>query len=119
MTMKGRDLFARRQRRARFKLRQTAGGKPRLSVFRSSKHIYAQVIDDSKSVTLASASSVEKELDVAKGWNKEAAAEVGKRVAERAIQAGVSEIVFDRGGYIFHGRIKALADAAREAGLKF
>lgn len=119
MTKKANALFARRQRRARFKIRQTAGGKPRLSVFRSSRHIYAQVIDDSKSVTLASASTAEKELEVVKSWNKEAAADVGKRVAERAIQAGVSEIVFDRGGYIFHGRVKALADAAREAGLKF
>lgn len=113
------DLFARRQRRTRFKLRQTAGGKPRLSVFRSSRHIYAQLIDDSKGVTLASASTAEKELDVAKSWNKDAAAEVGKRVAERALKAGVTEIVFDRGGYIFHGRVKSLADAAREAGLKF
>lgn len=113
------DLFARRQRRTRFKLRQTAGGKPRLSVFRSSRHIYAQLIDDSKGVTLASASTAEKELDIAKSWNKDAAAEVGKRVAERALKAGVTEIVFDRGGYIFHGRVKSLADAAREAGLKF
>ncbi|MFT3808356.1 MAG: 50S ribosomal protein L18 [Micropepsaceae bacterium] len=113
------DLFARRQRRTRFKLRQTAGGKPRLSVFRSARHIYAQLIDDSKGVTLASASTAEKELDVAKSWNKDAAAEVGKRVAERALKAGVTEIVFDRGGYIFHGRVKSLADAAREAGLKF
>lgn len=113
------DLFARRQRRTRYKLRQTAGGKPRLSVFRSSRHIYAQLIDDSKGLTLASASTAEKELDVAKSWNKDAAAEVGKRVAERALKAGVTEIVFDRGGYIFHGRVKSLADAAREAGLKF
>jgi len=113
------DLFARRQRRTRYKIRQTAGGKPRLSVFRSSRHIYAQLIDDTKGVTLASASTAEKELDVAKSWNKDAAAEVGKRVAERALKAGVTEIVFDRGGYIFHGRVKALADAARESGLKF
>jgi large subunit ribosomal protein L18 len=113
------DLFARRQRRTRYKLRQTAGGKPRLSVFRSSRHIYAQLIDDAKGLTLASASTAEKELDVAKSWNKDAAAEVGKRVAERALKAGVTEIVFDRGGYIFHGRVKALADAARESGLKF
>jgi len=113
------DLFARRQRRTRYKLRQTAGGKPRLSVFRSSRHIYAQLIDDAKGLTLASASTAEKELDVAKSWNTEAAAEVGKRVAERAMKAGVTEIVFDRGGYIFHGRVKALADAARESGLKF
>ena len=113
------DLFARRQRRTRFKLRQTAGGKPRLTVYRSSRHIYAQIVDDSKGLTLASASTAEKELDVAKSWNKDAAADVGKRVAERALKAGVTELVFDRGGYIFHGRIKSLADAAREAGLKF
>jgi len=116
---KNEGLFARRQRRTRFKLRQTAGGKPRLTVFRSSRHIYAQVVDDKKGVTLASASTAEKELDVAKSWNKDAAADVGKRVAERALKAGVTELVFDRGGYIFHGRIKSLADAAREAGLKF
>ena len=113
------SLFARRQRRTRFKLRQTAGGKPRLTVYRSSRHIYAQIVDDSKGVTLASASTAEKELDVTKSWNKDAAADVGKRVAERALKAGVTELVFDRGGYIFHGRLKSLADAAREAGLKF
>ncbi len=113
------SLFARRQRRTRFKLRQTAGGKPRLTVYRSSRHIYAQIIDDSKGVTIASASTAEKELDVVKSWNKEAAAGVGQRVAERALKAGVTELVFDRGGYIFHGRVKSLADAAREAGLKF
>lgn len=113
------SLFERRQRRTRYKLRQTAGGKPRLTVYRSSKHIYAQVVDDSKGVTLASASTAEKALDITKTWNKDAATDVGKRVAERALQAGVSEIVFDRGGYVFHGRIKSLADAAREAGLKF
>ena len=116
---KNRELFARRQRRTRFKIRQTAGGKPRLSVFRSSRHIYAQLIDDTKCVTLASASTAEKEVDVAKSWNKEAAAEVGKRVAQRALEAGVTDVVFDRGGYVFHGRVKALADAARESGLKF
>jgi large subunit ribosomal protein L18 len=116
---KNRELFARRQRRTRFKIRQTAGGKPRLSVFRSSRHIYAQLIDDTKGVTLASASTAEKEVDVAKSWNKEAAAEVGKRVAQRALEAGVTDVVFDRGGYVFHGRVKALADAARESGLKF
>lgn len=116
---KNENLFARRQRRTRFKIRQTAGGKPRLSVFRSSRHIYAQVIDDAKGVTVASASTAEKENALAKSWNKDAAAEVGKRVAERALKAGITEIVFDRGGYIFHGRVKALADAARETGLKF
>ena len=116
---KNESLFARRQRRTRFKIRQTAGGKPRLTVFRSARHIYAQLIDDAKGVTLASASTAEKGLDVTKSWNKDAAAGVGKRVAERALSAGVSDIVFDRGGYIFHGRIKALADAARESGLKF
>ncbi len=88
-------------------------------MFRSSRHIYAQLIDDTKGVTLASASTAEKEVDVAKSWNKEAAAEVGKRVAQRALEAGVTDVVFDRGGYVFHGRVKALADAARESGLKF
>jgi large subunit ribosomal protein L18 len=117
-TKKFQELFARRQRRARFKLRQVSGGKPRLSVFRSEKHIYAQLIDDKAGRTLAAASSLEKDAGFGKGADKAAAALVGKLVAERAIKAGVSEAVFDRGGYIFHGRVKAVADAAREAGLK-
>jgi large subunit ribosomal protein L18 len=117
-TTKSAELFARRQRRARFKLRQVSGGKPRLSVFRSEKHIYAQLIDDLAGRTVASASSLEKDIGLAKGTDKAAAQKVGQLVAERAIKAGVTEAVFDRGGYIFHGRVKAVADAAREAGLK-
>jgi large subunit ribosomal protein L18 len=113
--------FQRRRTRVRRQLVRVSSGRPRLSVFRSSKHIYAQVIDDAKGVTLAAASSIDKELKgkLAKGTDKAAAAEVGKLVAARALQAGVKDVVFDRGGYLFHGRIKALADGAREAGLKF
>jgi large subunit ribosomal protein L18 len=109
----------RRKMRVRRQLRKVANGRPRLSVFRSSKHIYAQVIDDVLGRTLASASSMDKEFSSAKGSDKDAAALVGKQVAERAKQAGVVDVVFDRGGYIYHGRVKALADAAREAGLNF
>ncbi len=116
---KAQELFARRQRRTRFKLRKVSGGKPRLSVFRSSKHIYAQLIDDVAGRTLAAASTAEKDAGVEKGADKAAAATIGRLVAERALKAGVTDVVFDRGGYIFHGRVKALADAAREAGLKF
>lgn len=96
--------------------------RPRLSVYRSEKHIYAQIIDDTKGVTLAAASTVEKELRDKlndKTWNVQAAKEVGKIIAERATAKGIKEIVFDRGGYKYHGRIKALADSARESGLKF
>lgn len=107
---------ARRAQRNRTRLRKTAGGKPRLSVFRSSKNIYAQIIDDVKGVTLASASSQDEKKN---GGNKDAAAKVGKLIAERAKAAGVSTVVFDRGAYLFHGRVKALADAAREGGLQF
>ena len=114
-------LFARRQRRTRHALRQASGGRPRLSVFRSGKHIYAQVIDDLKGTTLAAASSLDEGLKgrLKTGANKDAATEVGKLIAERAIAAGVKEVVFDRGGYIYHGRIAALATAAREGGLSF
>jgi large subunit ribosomal protein L18 len=99
---------------------KTAGaGRPRLSVHRSSKHIYAQVIDDVKGVTVASASSLEKDQRAKTGANVEAAKTVGKLVAQRAIEKGVKEVVFDRGAYLYHGRIKALGDAAREGGLKF
>lgn len=113
--------FQRRTSRVRRQLKKVAGGRPRLSVYRSSKHIYAQVIDDAKGVTLAAASSVDKELkgQLTKGGDKAAATEVGKLVAARAVKAGVQDVVFDRGGYLFHGRVKALADAAREGGLKF
>ena len=111
----------RRQRRVRLRLGKKSRGRPRLSVFRSSKHIYAQVIDDDKGVTLAAASSIDKALKgkLAKGSDRSAAGEVGKLVAQRAVEAGVKEVVFDRGGYLFHGRVKALADAAREGGLAF
>ena len=113
------SLFSRRQKRARFKLTSHAYGRPRLSVFRSGRHIYAQVIDDRGHATLAAASTNEKDGKVEKTWNKDAASSVGKKIAERALAAGVKQVVFDRGGYIYHGRIKALADAAREGGLEF
>jgi large subunit ribosomal protein L18 len=112
-------MIARRRKRTRARIRRNAKGRPRLSVFRSGRHIYAQVIDDGRGVTLAAASSIDKALkgSVAKGCDKAAAAAVGKLIAERAKAAGVSNVVFDRGGYIYHGRVKALADAAREGGL--
>lgn len=115
------DRIVRRTGRVRGTLKRAAGERKRLSVFRSSKHIYAQVIDDDKGVTIASASSMEKTMRDGKktGANKEAAKTVGKLVAVRALEKGVTEVVFDRGGYLYHGRIKALADAAREGGLKF
>ena len=114
-------LFARRQRRTRHALRLAAGSRPRLSVFRSGKHIYAQVIDDRKGATLSAASSLDEGLKgkLKSGANKDAATEVGKLIAERAIAAGVKEVVFDRGGYMYHGRVAALATAAREGGLSF
>jgi large subunit ribosomal protein L18 len=112
-------LFARRQRRARYALRKAANGRPRLSVFRSGKHIYAQVIDDRKGVTLAAASTLDESFKAKTGANKDAAAYVGKLIAERAIAAGVKAVVFDRGGYQYHGRVAALATAAREGGLSF
>ncbi len=113
--------FDRRKARVRRTLRRAQGTRPRLSVFRSSKNIYAQIIDDANGLTLAAASSIDAELkgSLEKGTNVAAAAEVGKLVAERALKAGIKDVVFDRGGYIYHGRIKALADAAREAGLNF
>jgi large subunit ribosomal protein L18 len=115
------DLRARRKERLRFQVRHKSGGRPRLSVFRSGKHIYAQVIDDNVGRTLAAASSLEKDLrgSLKTGADKSAAGAVGKLVAERALAAGVKEVVFDRGAYLYHGRVKALADAAREGGLKF
>jgi len=110
-----------RELRVRAKLRKRSAGRLRLSVFRSSKHIYAQVIDDTAGRTLAAASSLEKDLrgGIKTGADIEAAKQVGRVVAERAVAAGVKEVVFDRGSYLFHGRVKALADAAREAGLSF
>jgi large subunit ribosomal protein L18 len=116
-----REKFLRRQQRNRVKLRKSAEGKVRLSVARSGKNISAQIIDDEQGITLVSASTLE--ADVRKGLKStstiEAAAKVGKAVAERAKKAGVEDVIFDRGGYVFHGRVKALADAAREGGLKF
>ncbi len=115
------ELFLRRRRRLRHNIRKQATGRVRLSVFRSGKHIYAQLIDDGKGVTLAAASTLEKDLkgNLKTGANVSAAAEVGKLIAERGKSAGVAEVTFDRGGYRFHGRVKALADAAREGGLIF
>ena len=111
----------RRRARVRRAVKAGANGRPRLSVFRSSKHIYAQVIDDGKGETVASASSLEKDMrgSLKTGANIEAAKAVGKRLAERASAKGIKDVVFDRGGYLYHGRVKALADAAREGGLNF
>ena len=116
-TVKARTL--RRKATVRRAIKEAATGRARLSVFRSSKHIYAQVIDDVKGVTLAAASSLEKDQRAKTGANVEAAKVVGKLLAQRAIEKGVKEVVFDRGAYLYHGRIKALGDAAREGGLKF
>jgi large subunit ribosomal protein L18 len=115
------DMRARRRARLRFQLRRKGNGRPRLSVFRSSQHIYAQVIDDAVGRTLAAASTVEPGLRGAlrSGADKAAATAVGKLIAERALAAGVKEVVFDRGAYLYHGRVQALADAAREGGLAF
>ncbi len=115
------DRIERRQGRVRGALRRAAHGRKRLSVFRSSKHIYAQVIDDDQGVTLASASSLEKTTreGLKTGASIEAAKAVGKLIAERAKEKGVKDVVFDRGAYLYHGRIKALAEAAREVGLNF
>jgi large subunit ribosomal protein L18 len=115
------DKFKNRRARVRRSLKKSASDRPRLSVHRSSENIYAQVIDDAKGVTLAAASTLEKDVkgSIKTGADKAAAAVVGKLVAERAVKAGVTEVVFDRGGFLFHGRVKALADAAREGGLKF
>jgi large subunit ribosomal protein L18 len=113
------NLFERRKRRTRYRIQKTSTGRPRLSIFRSGRHIYAQLIDDGGGATLATASSNEKDGRPAKTWNVEAATVVGKKIAERAIAKGIKQVVFDRGGYIYHGRVKALADAARESGLEF
>ena len=116
-----RRLFWRRATRTRSAIRRRSRGRPRLSVFRSGKHIYVQVIDDVRGVTLAAASSLDKELrsKLRTGANTEAASEAGRLVAGRAVAAGVREVVFDRGGYRYHGRVRALAEAAREGGLSF
>ena len=117
--MKSHQLFLRRKIRNRNLLSKANNGRPRLSVHRSSKHIYAQIIDDSRGITLASASSLDKDMKGKAGSNCDAATSVGKLVAERAKKSGVETVIFDRGGFIYHGRVKALAEAAREAGLKF
>jgi len=116
-----RKLAERRKQRTRNKIRKSDTGRLRLSVFRSNQHIYAQVIDDDKGATVAAASSLEKDMRASLKSSSDAAAAgaVGKLVAERAIKAGIKDVVFDRGSYRFHGRVKALADAAREAGLSF
>ncbi|MBN9039091.1 MAG: 50S ribosomal protein L18 [Rhizobiales bacterium] len=119
--MASKESTQKRAQRVRRQLKKVAGERPRLSVHRSSKNIYAQVIDDAKGHTLASASTLEKDLkgSLKTGADSAAAAAVGKLVAERAVKAGVKEVIFDRGAYIYHGRVKALAEAAREAGLSF
>ena len=118
--LKTNALKERRKQRTRSRIRKAGAGRPRLSIFRSNKNIYAQVIDDLQGNTVVS-SSMEKQLrdDLKSGSTKDAAAAVGKLVAERAVAKGLNDVVFDRGSYLFHGRVKALADAAREAGLKF
>ncbi|MBM3581305.1 MAG: 50S ribosomal protein L18 [Alphaproteobacteria bacterium] len=118
---KSKVLFGRRKKRTRRHIARGGGGRPRLSIFRSGRHIYAQVIDDHRGVTLAAASTLEKEsrARLKKGANVAAAGEIGKLIAERALKAGIKDVVFDRGGYRYHGRIKALADAARAGGLSF
>lgn len=115
------SLFQRRARRTRDHLRHMAGGRPRLSVFRSNKHIYVQVIDDVQGVTLAAASTLDGDVRqaVKSGSTVDAATKVGELIANRAKSAGVDKVVFDRGGYLFHGRVKALAEAARAGGLSF
>jgi len=115
------SLFERRRRRTRTQLRKVSGDRPRLSVHRTNKQIYVQVIDDKAGKTLVAASTLEKELreKLKSGGNKEAAEAVGKLIAERAVKAGVKEVAFDRGGFQYHGRVKALAEAAREGGLSF
>ncbi|QIE41337.1 50S ribosomal protein L18 [Meridianimarinicoccus aquatilis] len=114
-----RDLFLKRRLRVRNKLRKMADGRPRLSVHRSNKNISVQLIDDVNGVTLVSASSLEKDLGVVGKNNVDAAAKIGSAIAERAKAKGIEQCYFDRGGFLFHGKVKALADAAREGGLKF
>ena len=119
--MANKEATQKRAQRIRRQIKKVAGGRPRLSVHRSSKHIYVQLIDDAKGQTLAAASTIDKDLkgSLKTGADIAAAAAVGKLIAERAAKAGVTEVVFDRGPYIYHGRVKALADAAREGGLSF
>ena len=119
--MAANSTLVRRKARVRRALKRAANGRPRLSVFRSSMHIYAQVIDDTNGRTVAAASSIDKDLrkSLPKGSDVKAAEAVGKLIAERATKAGIKDVIFDRGSYIYHGRVKALADAAREGGLSF
>lgn len=119
--MTSRELLKRRAQRTRYQLKKKANGKARLSVFRSAKHVYAQLIDDKAGTTLAAASTLDKDVrgTVKATGNADAAAVVGKLIAERAKAAGVDTVVFDRGGFQYHGRVKALGDAARESGLNF
>ncbi len=114
-------IYDRRKQKVRYKLRQSNNGRPRLSVYRSGAHIYAQLIDDLKGCTLAAASTLEKETKskLKNTSNVEAARFVGKLVAQRGVKAGVTEVIFDRAGYLYHGRVRALAEAARENGLSF
>jgi len=119
MALSKRELFQKRRLRVRNKLRKMGEGRPRLSVHRSNKNISVQVIDDAQGVTLASASTLEKDLGLTGKNNVEAAAKVGAAIAERAKAKGIESVYFDRGGFLFHGKVKALADAAREGGLKF
>ncbi|WP_158928949.1 50S ribosomal protein L18 [Acidisphaera sp. S103] len=115
------DLSVRRKSRLRYQIKQKSHGRPRLSVFRSGKNMYAQVIDDAQGTTVAAASTLDAGLkaELKTGADKAAAAAVGKLVAERALAAGIKQVVFDRGSYLYHGRVKTLADAAREGGLDF
>jgi large subunit ribosomal protein L18 len=119
MALSKRELFQKRRLRVRNKLRKMNAGRARLSVHRSNKNISVQLIDDIEGRTIASASSLEKDLGIVGKNNVEAAAKVGSAIAERAKKAGVEECYFDRGGFLYHGKVKALADAAREGGLKF
>ena len=119
MALKKQELFQKRRLRVRNKLRAMSNGRPRMSIHRSSKNIFVQVIDDLKGVTLASASTLEKDLGLIGKNNVEAAAKIGSTIAERAKAAGVTKVAFDRSGFKYHGRVKALADAAREGGLEF
>ena len=114
-----RELFQKRRVRVRNKIKAMANGRPRLSVHRSSKNISVQLIDDAQGKTLAAASTLEKDLGFVGKNNKEAAARIGTEIAARAKAVGIEDVIFDRGGFLFHGKVKALADAAREGGLKF
>jgi len=119
MALSPREQTARRAQRNRTRLKKVGNGRLRLSVYRSNKNISAQLIDDAQGVTVVSASTLETAAGVSKGSDVEAAAAIGRLIAERAKEKGVTDVVFDRGGYLYHGRVKALADAAREAGLNF